>query len=338
MNGLYRLALLSVLGVCMAQAVELPKFLRGENNRQLQNLLPSPVAIATLVTGLTDLTELGHSLETLVHAKRYPSSEYVQAPVIMFYDTNSANLGQGQTSAFAAAISDQQRELILVPVSFGNQEDFPAGFILNPSKDYTYEQSQRFLISQMWKHEALNGYETIMRISDDSCLSIDSPTLPNVVSALDVSGEILFQCPAVPYAYEIARKYSLGLYDFALNYISNTIVTSGNAVLNPAMFAQVTKVFAEYRTVPVLNNHFEVVKMSFITRPDVAAWLDHMTESAPYNVHLNTWGSNEERFITVALFATPSEISLVPVPGLMEKDFIAGRTNKSLCRATTATN
>lgn len=306
-------ALLFLFMAGSPEALEFPQFLRGgDNGRDLMSVSTlSQPAIATLVTRLTDLSELCYTLYTLIYADKD-----LTAPVIVFYDKNSYNLQRGQMNTLETCTD---RSLIFSEVDFSV---FAAGFTPEVGRDYTYEQSQRFYASGMWNEPALAPYDVILRISDDSCLTHNNTLLPYLYD------DHVYQGHAVPHAYEIARKFSTSLYETAFAHISN----KGRSPLFKNLWANVVQTHTDLNTVPLLNSDFEVVRKSFIQRSDVANWLYAITDLPPYGFYNYRWGTNAERYITLAIFAQESEISLAPVPGFVEKDFIGGKMFERICR------
>lgn len=311
LKGFFLLVLASIHA---PDALEFPQFLRGaDHGRELQQhvtTLSKPV-IATLITGLTVLDELCYTLSTLIYATRD-----LTAPVIAFHDTNSMSLNEGQKSTLRTCT---RRRIQFVPVDFS---EFAPGFVPQVGRDYTYEQSQRFYTSGMWNHSEFDDYDVIMRISHDTCLSHENPLLPYL------NDGHCYQGHAVPHAYEIARKFSLNLYESAFAYITK----EGSHPKFKELWSNVVQVHTDLNTVPVLNSDFEVVRKDFIRKPEVAQWLYEITELPPYGFYKHRWGTNAERYITLAIFAEESEISLAPIPGFVEKDFIGGRFFPKICR------
>ena len=307
MSFFFKAIILVLLGACSTQANDVGS-LRGDQRRQLQS---SSAAIVTLVTGATNLSELCYTFQTLSNAKGDTN-----AGVIVFYDTNSNNLLDGQKSTLASCTS---RSVVYEAVDFST--GFPADFVPIPGEDYTYVQSQRFLISKLWSHPALSGYDVIMRVSDDTCLSYESFTLP-----LLTDPGLVYQSQAVPQAFEIARKYTTDLYHAAFTYISTHNISPKNI----AMWVNVVNTHEDLNSLPVLTNDFEVVKLSFMQRPDVTAWLNFVTDNE--YIYEYKWNTNSERFMTAAIFTDHEEISTTPIPGFVQKDFISGRLSEGVCR------
>jgi hypothetical protein len=314
MNQLWKpLLLLSLLGLPVLEASEMPNSLRGESqNRELAHVttLSAPV-LATLVTGLTDLSELCYTLNTMMYAGGAPD-----APVIIFYDVFSMNLVDGQKNALKDC---SNRDVFFDAVDFSK---FPGGFIPEEGRDYTYEQTQRFYTSGIWNQPALDPYDVILRFTDSSCLSFNSTLLPFM------DDHYVFHSHHIPGSYEIARKYSRGFYEKAFDYISTVPAHPKSRTL----WATVATTHTDFDALPVVDSSFEVVRKSFIKREDVAAWLHYVTDEPPYGFFENRWATNTERFMTIALFAIEDEISFHPIPGYMEKDFVASNFYRKVCR------
>jgi len=260
---LLKIILLSLLGFSSLEALEIPKFLRGEGQeRELAHIstLHNPVLV-TLVTSLTSLSELCYTLNSMMYASGAPD-----ASVLVFYDIASNNLLSGQKNALKAC---SERNLFFETVDFSQ---FAPGFTPRVGRDYTFEQSQRFYASGMWNEPALDPYDVILRFSDDSCLSYNSTVLPYM------DDHHVYHGHNVPGAYEIARKYSLNFYQKAFDYISSI----GAHPLDKTMWSNVVLTHTDYYTLPVMNSGFEAVRKSFIKRQDVATWLHYLTDLPPY--------------------------------------------------------
>ncbi len=306
MSSLLKAIILGLFGIYSTQANDVGS-LRGDHRR----LQSSSAAIVTLVTKATNLSELCYTFQTLSKAKGDTN-----AGVIVFYDTNSINLLDGQKSTLASCTS---RPVSYEAIDFST--GFPADFIPNSGVDYTYVQSQRFLISKMWSHPALSGFDVVMRVSDDTCLTYESSTLP-----LLADPNLVYQSQAVPQAYEVARKYTTNFYHTVFSYISLNTVSPKNI----GMWVNVVNTHEDLNSLPVLTNDFEVVKMSFMQSPEVSDWLNYITDNE--FIYEYKWNTNAERFMTVAIFAQAEQISTTPILGYVQKDFISGRLSEGVCR------
>lgn len=257
------------------------------------------------------MSELCYTFQTLSNAKGDTN-----AGVIVFYDTNSMNLLDGQKSTLASCTS---RSVSFEAVNFST--GFPVDFVPSPGVDYTYVQAQRFLISKIWSHPALSGFDVVMRVSDDTCFTYESSTLP-----LLADPNLVYQSQSVPQAFEVARKYTTGFFHTAFAHLSLNAISPKNI----GMWVNVVKAHEAVNSLPVLSNDFEVVKLSFMQSPEVADWLNFIIDNEFMLEYM--WGTNAERYMTAAIFTEPEQISTTPILGYVEKDFITGRLNEGICR------
>jgi len=71
----------------------------------------------------------------------------------------------------------------------------------------------------IWKHPAIEHFETIMRIDSDSCFKDVNSYLPNFMNdALYYHSQYV--------GFENGAEYVNGLYDFAVNYMQTVRIPS----------------------------------------------------------------------------------------------------------------
>eukprot|EP00586_Coscinodiscus_wailesii_P019504 CAMPEP_0172504144 /NCGR_PEP_ID=MMETSP1066-20121228/175857_1 /TAXON_ID=671091 /ORGANISM="Coscinodiscus wailesii, Strain CCMP2513" /LENGTH=379 /DNA_ID=CAMNT_0013280173 /DNA_START=11 /DNA_END=1150 /DNA_ORIENTATION=+ len=177
-----------------------------------------------------------------------------------------------------------------------------------------YAQMIRFWTSRVWKHEALAGYDSIMRIDTDSCF-------------INGGDEEDLNLPGVMKRYVYRSKgpgtginqWIDGLYDFAVEYMRREGITPAN----PELWKVIEDTWKENGVLRTVGTNFEVSRLSFFRRTDVAKWLDALTESPPYGVFRHRWGDAQTRVLTLAMFAKKENILLRVHPGYVHgREFI----------------
>lgn len=187
-----------------------------------------------------------------------------------------------------------------------------------------YAQMIRFWTSRIWKHPALQGYDTIMRIDTDSCF----------VNGGDPED---LNLPGMMKRYQYRSKgpgtginqWIDGLYDFAVDHMKKEGITPSN----PDLWKIIEDTWNEKHTLRTVGTNFEVSRLAFFQREDVAKWLDALTETPPYGVFRYRWGDAQTRVLTLAMFGTKDNILLKVHPGYKHgREFIQrGVMGPSLC-------
>lgn len=188
---------------------------------------------------------------------------------------------------------------------------FPDGFdpvnetsLFAKRSKWGYQQMCRFWITHIWKHqEILSNYTTIMRMDTDSCF-VSKPTypVPNLRSTATVYKANPTKVILDPTKGLDSPKYTFGLLEFANDYLKENQLTPQNPYLwNLALTTEARASFF---------SNFEISRISFFQRPDVMKFQQAITESEPYGVFRYRWGDAVVRFLTLAIFATPSQVDL----------------------------
>ena len=259
------------------------------------NLDPKPrgPAIASLVTNEDyDIIAMCMALNSL---KNLPDNS--SAPALIF---NEGNLFFRQIEHLRNCTP---RELFFPLVDFSV---FPKGFDpVNSTSNWSrrskwgYHQMISFWITNIWEHDAITPYDTIMRIDSDSCWShpvqTDGPRryLPGLPKGkVYYANHLMYDEPFV----------TENFVEFTSDYIARENIT----VMNPDLLKSHRSVDNLTR---ITYNNFEVSSVDFMLRPEVRKWHFRITNEAPFHVFKYRWGDAIERFATMAIFMDPSEIA-----------------------------
>jgi len=164
----------------------------------------------------------------------------------------------------------------------------------------------RFWITRLWTHEAVGeNCNTVMRMDADSCFweDIDAgDPLPGLKLKDQVYG-----------ANEIALedgRFVHGLWDLTQQYVKENHLVP----LNSELYHRAGDTYKKFGRLPSFYNNFEIARVSFFRREDVMNYQTMITEADPFGVYRQRWGDAVVRYLTLALFAEPSEIDLKAVP------------------------
>lgn len=319
------LAIAFLLGLNIRHSFDLGQLPKGIPSIGLQapsnmsSLLPidreisKTAIIAALVTNATeDLHELCNALVSLVHLPDMRNDKRQLAGVIVF---NEGNL--------------LYRHKVLLqrctprPVTFAlvDFNAYPDGFdpnnetsVWRKREDYHkwgYHQMIRFFVTHIWNHDAVQTYETIMRLDSDSCWTATDPSkVPD--AAFEALPELL---PEYIYQHNLELSDNSdvcdGLYDFAQNYIDEHNIT----VANPSLWQEFERTWKGDKRCQMFYNNFEVSRISFMQQPQVRLWHEQVSEHKPFGIFRFRWGDAIIRRVTMAMFATPGSILGPPSSG-----------------------
>jgi hypothetical protein len=197
------------------------------------------------------------------------------------------------------------------PLSFPSVDDYfdsyPPGFdpVKEPSPwrrrtKFGYAQMIRFYVTGLWKHPAIQGYESVMRLDNDATWdrnTLQNETFPDLPMDKVYHANVLSSDPP---------EYCSGIWWVARNYIA----THNISVANPQMWKIFSRHFHEGgdRRCLMWYNNFEVVRVPFMQQPQVQHWHETVTEHEPFGVYRRRWGDNIIRFLTMTIFAEPGTL------------------------------
>lgn len=265
-----------------------------------------PVIAILLATREEDLKDICVALKSLVFLggddPKHP------APVLIF------NEGDVSIDQKVAITSCTKRPVAYPLVNFTS---FPDGFDGNVEskmfrvggrKEWGYYHMVRFWITGIWKHPALEPYETIMRIDTDSCFKEKNPILPNFKY-----NDLVYYSQYV--GLEDGKKYTIGLLEFAESFMKKV----GRYPASPMLWDFIKLSWEMHQSLPVFMTNFELSRKSFMLHPEVMAWHEALTEQEPFGVYKYRWGDAVERFLTAVMFASNDRIMMSEPTGYGHK-------------------
>lgn len=131
-----------------------------------------------------------------------------------------------------------------------------------------------FQIISLWKHPALEDFETIMRFDSDSCFKSINKYLPNFAH-----DRLVYHSQFVGYEAG-GETFVKGLYPFVHQYIHDKNIK----IRNPLLWQFISTSWESKGFLPLYNTNFEVSSKSFMQRKDVTAFHESLTEKPPYGV------------------------------------------------------
>jgi hypothetical protein len=265
------------------------------NERETRERMEKAVrkaAIGTLVSNsANDVTNLCHALDSLRHLP--DASFQTPADMLVFHD----GLSDTQQEYLRSCTN---RTIKFPHIGYSFESSFPKDF--NPQEEapnwtkrskWSYQQMIRFWITQVWNHSALNGYTTLMRLDSDACWKKryfqHGFSMVPTLSAHKV------------YHSNVQKEDFLcgGFRDFVIQYVKkHDIVPKNERLYRRAL----------EKDCPCFYNNFEIARISFMQQANVVQWHEALTEAEPFGVFRQRWGDAMERFVTMALFATPDMI------------------------------
>lgn len=177
---------------------------------------------------------------------------------------------------------------------------------------WSYAQMIRFWTTGIWKHPAIQQFDTIMRIDTDSCFldpALEQHANPSLAPLPALRDQFVYQSINPPHG---KSTYVQGLYDFAKEYMA----AEGLEPSHPALWATVEEAWnGPRRTLPVFKTNFENARRAFFQSPKVLRWHEALTEREPFGVWRRRWGDAQTRFLTMAMFGTPATVDVAPDKG-----------------------
>lgn len=266
--------------------------------------------IATLVSKrVQDIEELQTALKSLAFLKG--DKDYnALAPVLVF------NEGDLDLLAIKYIVSSTNRPIAFPRVDF---KKFPDGFnevveeapFPVPGRDpWGYVQMIRFWTTMVWRHPAVKHFDTVMRIDSDSCFKEVNDYLPNFKT-----DDLYYHSQYV--GVEPKGQFIDGMFDFVTNWMDTTKQPS--QARNYLLWHYGVSVWKNDNTLPLFRTNFELAKVEFMQRGDVARFNEALTEKEPFGVLRKRWGDAVLRFLTMAIFVDNDKIMTIKPAGYYHK-------------------
>jgi len=266
--------------------------------------------IATLVSKkLQDIEELQTALKSLEFLQGDKNPDAL-APVLVF---NEGDIGD---DAIKFIVASTNRPVAFPRVNF---KKFPEGFVVDNEKapfpvagrePWGYVQMIRFWTTMVWRHPAVRHFNTVMRIDSDSCFKAVNDYLPNFKN-----DDLFYHSQYV--GVEPGGNFIDGMFDFVTDYMETTQHPS--QARNYLLWHYIVSVWNNDQTLPLFRTNFELAKVEFMTRGDVARFNDALTEKEPFGVLRKRWGDAVLRFLTMAVFVDNDKIMTIRPTGYFHK-------------------
>lgn len=268
-----------------------------------------PVISILVAKRQQDIDEVQVALRSLAFLKGDKDPEH-PAPVLIF---NEGDLPQ---NAIKSIIGSTNRPIGFPLVDFNS---FPEGFdpnnarpefVVEDRNPWGYYQMIRFWLTTIWKHPAIQRFDTIMRIDSDSCFKEINEYLPNFMyENLDYHSQY------VGVTSPKGTAFIEGMFDAVNNWWN---AHYGDPE-NPLMFHYAKMSWETQRTLPLFRTNFELSRRSFMQRKDVTQFHEQITENRPFPLFKHRWGDAVLRYLLVALFLPAKRIIIERADGYYHK-------------------
>lgn len=269
----------------------------------------SSTVITALIHQDTQIDDLCLSMKTLTNIQGS-----LTAPVLIF---GFGALPVQQDQDYLQSCTDRAVSFAAVD---GN--DFPDGFSPEGGKDYSSSHVNRFWTTKIWEHTAIEPYNIIMRIDHDTCFSLPNSDLPEFKSP-----NYVYNSHHFPGTKELNTRLLNGMYDYTDEYMLNNNLQPGHN----ALWEEVKFIHQNTRSLPNFLGSFELARKDFMQRQDVSAFHYALTDMPPYGYFSKGWDMDAERFLTMAIFGTPTSVDSSVVPGFMQKSLVTGTRHDKMC-------
>lgn len=202
---------------------------------------------------------------------------------------------------------------------------------------FSYANMIRFWTYFLWRHPAIQQFETIMRMDTDSCWMPEGfennkdlqhlPFLPPKYvyhsfgpgdgvtrHFFDYDTRTFFGTMKRPLIDNIEKNDRCqqgfvamriqGLYEEWRRYLKQQRLTS----TYPEMWQATMQAYKQFCTLPTFETHFEVGRREFFQRAAVDRWHEHLSEREPFGILRHRWGDAQTRFMTMAMFGNKNTV------------------------------
>lgn len=261
--------------------------------------------IVAVVSEKTSIPDLCDSMKTL---KMLKGTDNALIPVLVIY-TSDVPIPTNLSKCTKRAMTYHPIQLVL-----------PSGFTPTEGTDYKDALLNRYWTTQIWEEKVFNDYEIIMAIDDDTCFTVPDETMPYLSKHHDYHSQ-----------HFVGNHNSIlfpGLFEFTEDYMKKHNLT----VKNPDMWNKVLQSSNTEHSLPVFQDSFEIIRKSFMLRPDVKSFHTALTETGEFGYFTKGWTSDVERFLTAAIFGTANSIETKAVTGFIQKDLERNVRNAQACK------
>jgi hypothetical protein len=277
----------------------------GYNNEETKSSSHDKALIVAVVSEKTSIPDLCDSMKTL---KMLKGTDSALIPVLIIY-TSDVPIPTNLSKCTKRAMTFHPTELVL-----------PSGFTPTEGTDYSSALLNRYWTTQIWEEQVFNDYEIIMAIDDDTCFTVPDETMPYLGKHHDYHSQ-----------HFVGNHNSIlfpGLFEFTEAYMKKYDLT----VRNPDMWNKVLQSSNTEHSLPVFQDSFEIIRKSFMLRPDVKSFHKALTETDEFGYFTKGWTSDVERFLTAAIFGTANSIETKAVTGFIQKDLERNVRNAQACK------
>lgn len=248
------------------------------------------IAVVVLVNNnhmdMTDLRDMMRAMDLYIW-------EWNPTPMIVFHEGDLQEHDQALVRSFTWRRS--------ITFAYVNWTVFPHGFdpdthemkfkwSIGRSK-WGYNQMIRFWMTRIWEQPVLEDYTVLVRLDVDSCLTKPFFGFYMPKTANYLSWRASYEC----------GYYQVDEHEFAETYVEKNNIT----VANPLEWE---RRHAIDHCVPSFYNNFEVLRIKFFQRPDVAKFQRTICDTEPFGVFTWRWGDAALRWITLALYSPPGTV------------------------------
>jgi len=265
-----------------------------------------PAIVLLITAGHDDIADLKLNLGSLGRA--LPAS---RAPVLLFHE---GDVGEDLQGELASVLS---RGGYLGKARFHEVHfELPTNccsFEPNWAKradrgKFAYHNMIRFWVKDVWRHQALDEFDSVMRLDSDSLLSKLQPAddpLPGLRAGITYRGNIL------------GRDEEPVIHEFD-KFMNTTLATWPRAPRHPAIISNFTQALRKTNNVPLIYNNFFVSRVEFFRRPEVVELVDRMCCRAPdFYVYRYRWGDAFMQYFLLGMEAAPSTLVIDPPLGYL---------------------
>lgn len=285
---------------------EMPFLMKVGDRIKIKSMKRYPPDGPVIVTFISNSTVDFSSLKTTLKSLRYMNGDDPDfpAPILVFHEGFLTVPNQKEIAAFTNR-----------PVAFPivNFLELPSHFEVSRNHAnkniWADNQIQRFWISGVWKHPALQGFETIMKIEQSSCFKNFNERLPRLFD-----DDLVYHSRYI--GYEQNFESSQNLVDLVQSYVEKNSLKPANE--NSMEF--ITTAWKNTKSLPIFNTKLEVVRKSFMNRNDVSQFNHALTDAKAFDTFQYRWSLHAVRYITMALFAEDGRVLKSPHVGWSQND------------------
>lgn len=279
-----------------------------EDENVITSILPDehyPAGDGTVISVLVASDEneqLKATLRSLAFLQGNEDPEHPE-PVLVFHEGHLSSEQMKEIAQF----TDRPIGFPIVDFSYLPRSSNPEQEDHQDSWDYLF---MKFWVTLIWKHPAVQRFDTVMRIDSDSCFKNVNDYLPHFQNDF-----LYYHSPFVG----LTQGSNIdGLFDFVKTWIKQN--KPSQEADNELLFDYAEASWNLKKTLPAFQTTFELVKISFMKQKDVVKFSEALIGASSNQSQNVIWDDSVLRFLTLSAFAPDDRLTTEAIAGYVHKN------------------